>query len=138
MKKLVLPNILTTKLNIKILLCALLFTTSLCAFANENCEGFTNPEDDYIALRALYLSTNGDNWNNNTGWLTAAEFMTNPTMPAGTDLGTWYGVTTNADGLVICLDMDSSSNCSLNQNAPGNNLTGTIPPEIGDLFTIII
>jgi len=50
-------------------------------------------EQDYFALRALYLSTNGNNWTNNDGWLDSLQFINNPTMPAGTDLDTWYGVT---------------------------------------------
>jgi len=56
---------------------------------------------DYIALRALYLSTDGDNWTDNTGWMTAAEFEANTTIPADTDMGTWYGIITNADGSEI-------------------------------------
>ncbi len=78
-------------------------------------------EQDYFALRALYLSTGGDSWTDNTGWLTEAEFITNPTMPAGTNVGTWYGVTTNVDGCVTELDLSS------------NDLSGNIPSELGDL-----
>ncbi len=89
-------------------------------------------EQDYIALRALYLSTGGDSWTDNTGWLTEAEFITNPTMPAGTNVGTWYGVTTNVDGCVICIDMDGNDNCVINFGS-GNNLSGSIPPELVDL-----
>jgi len=78
-------------------------------------------EQDYIALRALYLSTDGDNWTENTGWLTAAEFEANPTMPAGTDLGTWHGIMVNDDGCVNTLTMSD------------NNMNGSIPAEIGNL-----
>ncbi len=61
-----------------------------------------------IALEALYYSTNGHNWKNNTNWLSE-------------DISTWYGVSTTADGLVYKIDLS------------GNNLQGTIPPEISHL-----
>ena len=76
---------------------------------------------DYEALRALYLSTNGDTWTDNTGWHDAAFFTANATAPLGTDLSTWHGVSTDAGGCVTSLDLSN------------NNLTGFIAPEIGDL-----
>lgn len=45
-----------------------------------------NHPDDYTGLRALYLSTGGDNWINKTGWPSKAVFDANPTPPAGTDM----------------------------------------------------
>jgi len=42
-------------------------------------------ESDYNALVALYNSTNGANWTDNTNWLTNA------------DVSTWYGVTVSGD-----------------------------------------
>lgn len=78
-------------------------------------------QEDYIALRALYLSTDGDNWTDKTGWFNANEFMANPTIPAGTDLSTWYGVTTNTDACVTDLELYN------------NGLIGSIPPELGSL-----
>ena len=33
-----------------------------------------NHPDDYKALRALYLATDGDNWTNKTGWPSKATF----------------------------------------------------------------
>jgi len=105
-----------------------------CSDVNEIAVGCTTTcaERDYIALRALYLSTDGDNWTDNTGWLTAAEFETNPTMPLGTDLSTWYGIFTNAEGCVTCIDMDGEAfGCiSSPPNVTGNNLTGSLPSEI--------
>jgi len=106
-------------------------------------------EQDYLALRALYLGTNGNNWTDNTGWLTEAEFMANPTMSAGTDLNTWYGVTTDTDGCVADLNL---SNNNLSDNIPpeldnlgnllylnlqDNQLSGSIPSELGDLSNLI-
>ncbi|MYE81412.1 MAG: hypothetical protein F4X36_06110, partial [Gammaproteobacteria bacterium] len=61
------------------------------------------------ALRALYESTDGPNWTDSTNWLT------------GAPLGDWYGVETDDAGWVTELVLD------------GNNLTGTIPGEIGSL-----
>ena len=58
---------------------------------------------------ALYNSTNGDEWINNTGW--------------GTDSShcDWYGVTCDENEHVTILDLG------------GNMLSGTLPPEIGNL-----
>ena len=60
---------------------------------------------DSLALVALYNSTNGANWTNNTNWLTG-------------NVSTWYGVTVSGDR-VTEIDLRT------------NNLVGTIPPEIG-------
>jgi len=92
----------------------------LNVFCTEN----TCQEDDYIALRDLYLSTDGDNWNNNTGWLTATQFAANPTMPAGTNVGNWNGVTLDGSGCVNGLYLEF------------NNLSGPLPPEIGNLVNL--
>ena len=68
---------------------------------------------DSLALVALYNATDGDNWTNNTNWL----------VP-GQALSSWFGVTANAGGEVTSLSLFS------------NNLTGTIPPEIGNLESL--
>ncbi|MXW17109.1 MAG: hypothetical protein F4X60_03135 [Gemmatimonadetes bacterium] len=60
------------------------------------------------ALAALYNATNGDNWADNTNWMTDRP------------LGQWFGVEVSA-GQVILVDLWE------------NNLSGTIPPEIGNL-----
>ena len=91
---------------------------------------------DYLALRALYLSTDGDNWTDTTGWFSRDEFIANDTMPAGTDVGTWYGVTTDMNGCVTCIDMDGEDGCGSTSDN-GNNLVGMIPPELGDLSELI-
>ena len=65
--------------------------------------------EDRAALIALYHSTDGDNWSDNTNWLSDAR------------LGEWYGVTTNAYGNVKELDLE------------GNQLSGKIPAELGSL-----
>ncbi|WP_452228922.1 MULTISPECIES: T9SS type A sorting domain-containing protein [unclassified Lacinutrix] len=60
------------------------------------------------ALIAIYISTNGGSWNDNTNWLSAEP------------VSDWYGVTVTGNK-VSKLEFSN------------NNLTGTLPPEIGDL-----
>ena len=67
---------------------------------------------DRAALVALYHAT-GPNWNNSTKWLTTAP------------LEDWHGVTTDASGRVSRLDL-----------LYNNNLTGSIPPELGNLANL--
>ncbi len=64
---------------------------------------------DSLALVALYNSTDGPNWTNNSGWLDPE-----------TVLADWYGVTVN-DGRVTQIYLGD------------NNLSGTIPESIGEL-----
>lgn len=61
------------------------------------------------ALIAFYDATGGDTWVDNTNWCTDA------------DLSEWYGVTTDVFGRVLIL------------NLRYNNLTGSLPEEIGVL-----
>ena len=68
---------------------------------------------DRDALVALYHATGGDSWTDKTNWLT------------GADLSTWHGVTVS-DGRVTRLQLDE------------NNLSGTIPPALGDLSDLTI
>ena len=60
-------------------------------------------------LIVLYDATNGDAWTNNANWCTDA------------DLSEWYGIYTDYNGKVSSINLSS------------NNLTGTIPDEIGNL-----
>ena len=69
---------------------------------------------DRTALVALYEATDGDNWTNNTHWL------------SDRPLGEWYGVVTNADGRVSWLNLSS------------NQLSGSIPPELGNLTNLTL
>ncbi|MBR0287055.1 MAG: hypothetical protein IJQ96_08565 [Bacteroidales bacterium] len=64
------------------------------------------------ALVAFYQAMDGDNWRNNTNWCTDRP------------LGEWYGVTTNAEGLVTELSLKD------------NGLNGQIPEEIGDITSL--
>lgn len=65
---------------------------------------------DRDALIALYNATGGAEWNNT--W--------DITQP----MSTWHGVTLTGDGCVKQLQLS------------GNNLNGTIPPELGDLSNL--
>ncbi len=75
---------------------------------------------DSLALLAIHQATNGENWNHR--WdLTAP-------------VSSWYGVGLSSDGChVICLDLDGYYNCTKSAAPDGNNLTGFLPPEIGNL-----
>jgi len=65
------------------------------------------------ALIALYTSTNGDNWTNNTNWTVG--------YPC---IDQWYGVFCY-EGNVVSLSLSE------------NNLTGPIPTEIGNLTNLL-
>ena len=63
--------------------------------------------NDSLALVAFYNATGGTNWTRNDNWLTGP-------------VNTWYGVTVN--------------DCNVTEiQLLANNLTGTLPPEIGNL-----
>ena len=67
---------------------------------------------DRAALVALYNSTDGANWTNNSGWLSD-----NP-------IGQWHGVTTNDSGRVTGLSLRD------------NQLSGAVPTELGNLASL--
>ena len=67
------------------------------------------------ALVALYNATDGANWTDSTNWLND-----------GVPLNSWHGVTTDAEGRVTVLSLH------------GNNLAGSIPPELGNLANLRI
>ena len=72
----------------------------------------------FEVLKALYESTDGDNWTNNTGWDTTR-------VPTSADLVAWHGLSLSGDVLIeITLD--------------DNNLNGTIPSELGNLDSLLI
>ncbi|SNS48843.1 Repeat domain-containing protein [Ekhidna lutea] len=67
---------------------------------------------DSLALVAFYQSTNGDNWFDNNNWLQPGRYVEE-----------WLGVSVE-NNRVIGLDLR------------GNGLSGTLPPEIGDLDSL--
>ncbi len=62
-------------------------------------------------LEALYQATDGDNWTINDNWL------------SDEPISTWFGVRTSGNRVVDI-------------NLPNNNLTGTIPSDIGTLLDL--
>jgi Leucine-rich repeat (LRR) protein len=119
-------------------------------FAMDQSNGFftispmTIPTAGRDALIALYNSTDGDNWTDNTNWRDPgdpAQFNAPGTEP------TWFGVTVSGTAHVQGIDLQSnslsgtipdlSSLTYLRQlNLSGNQLTGTIPFEIGNLAAL--
>ena len=71
--------------------------------------GLPDCSTDRDALVALYNTTNGPSWTNNSRWL------------SDRPIDEWHGVTTNNDGRVTELTITS------------NNLDGTLPSSLGDL-----
>ncbi|MBO1351433.1 MAG: putative Ig domain-containing protein [Hormoscilla sp. GUM202] len=76
--------------------------------------------DDYAALQALYNSTGGKNWTDNTGW-----DVSSPIPPFANDVNDWHGVTVDVNSRVTHLYL------------PSNNLNGTLPSELGDLSSLL-
>ena len=77
--------------------------------AGDACDAYIS--SDSLALVALYNSTEGANWANNTNWLSEEP------------LYSWYGVS-GIGGRVSSLDLSK------------NKLSGTIPEEIGNLTAL--
>ncbi|WP_354636243.1 Calx-beta domain-containing protein [Planktothricoides raciborskii] len=74
---------------------------------------------DYAALQALYNSTDGANWTNKTGW-----DFSNPSPDASVVDGWWGVYVSTTTGRVTSLVLSD------------NNLSGTIPPELGNLSSL--
>ena len=68
---------------------------------------------DRAALVTFYEATDGPNWVNGENWLTDAP------------LGEWFGVTTSREGRVVALALET------------NHLTGSIPPELDNLASLM-
>ena len=94
------------------------------------------PEVDRAALEALYNATGGDNWLENTNWLTSGA------------LSAWYGVITDSQGRITELNLTRNQ---LKSELPpelanltnlevlalgGNQLTGTVPAWLGNLANL--
>ncbi len=89
----------------------------LCSF-NAPCR-----MSDSLALVALYNATDGANWTN--------------TWDLNQPMDTWYGVALNGNGCVTCIDLDGGNNpCTHFDGHDGNNLSGNLPAEIGDLNSL--
>ena len=113
-----LPVSLTNLVNLSVLL---LDDTQLCVPADDEFQAWLANVSEVKArtcdvsvtdreiLSVIYDATGGPDWHNNVNWLS--------------DLPTeqWYGVTTDSSGRVEGLELES------------NNLTGTLPGELGQL-----
>ena len=67
---------------------------------------------DRAVLVAFYKATGGDNWKNNTNWLSEKP------------LASWHGVSTDSTGRVRSIELTE------------NNLTGSLLPELGQLTNL--
>ena len=96
------------------------------------------PQSEREALIALYNSTNGAGWTNNTGWLGAP----------GTECS-WFGLSCTGDSIELIQlhsnGLSGSIPAALGQlgalkslSLSSNQLNGSIPPELGQLGCIPI
>ena len=115
----------------------LVFATCFVLVSGGNAHAQSSVEADKAALEALYDATDGANWTNNTGWKTSDP------------LGGWHGVTTNSDGRVTALSLDTNGLNGSLPSALGNlteleelfvvfntDLTGSIPAALGNLSNL--
>ena len=66
----------------------------------------------FAALEALYNATGGDNWVNNTGWL------------SDVPIDEWFGIEALSTGEITRIALSN------------NNLSGPLPPELGSMSTL--
>ncbi|CAN0528179.1 unnamed protein product [Ectocarpus sp. 12 AP-2014] len=71
---------------------------------------------DREVLLQFFRLTGGESWTHQEGWAKHAD-----------DLDGWYGVTTNAEGRVVKLELRRE------RGRFGINVTGAIPPQLGRL-----
>ncbi|NIM11055.1 MAG: hypothetical protein GTO45_03635 [Candidatus Aminicenantes bacterium] len=79
------------------------------------------PTQERAALISLYNNTNGDNWTNNSEWKMPPLHTDGFAMPGTED--SWYGIMV-------------SENHVKKIGMVENNLTGSIPPELGNLSNL--
>lgn len=92
--------------------------------------GLDSTEGDLAALEALYVSANGASWDNNTGWASSGMDLNNNI----------YGVTVE-NNRVVKVKLNGTDTFSTTADGligsdgvlGGNNLTGSLPDEIGNL-----
>ena len=94
------------------------------------------PGSDRVALEALYRATGGDDWTDNTNWL------------SDEPLGEWYGVKTYNNDRARYLELKDNNltgripadigllDSLFSFNLSENDLTGPIPPSIGRLTRV--
>jgi Leucine-rich repeat (LRR) protein len=89
----------------------IIFPATASSAIAQTCTGI--PDGECQALYALYNGAGGDQWTDNTNWLSSEE------------VSGWYGVTV-AEGHVTMIDLHV------------NNLTGSIPSELGNLDSLAV
>ena len=94
-----------------IALAAFLIATLALACSSAT-PGASDVNTDRAALAALYNATKRSSWLVDTNWL------------GNGPLGEWHGVSTDAEGRVVGLDLD------------GKQLSGSIPSELGNLANL--
>lgn len=112
-----------------------------CEFTMSQCD-----PNDWAALKILYLSTDGNNWVENSNW----DIVNGMTPPQNCNLSIMTGIILNENGRVSGIELPDNN---LNGNLPpeiaqlskldemvlnGNNLNGIIPPEIGQLKNLVV
>ena len=122
-----------------------LFITVLCTLPFFIQQSFAQCHpDDYAALRALYLATDGDNWTDNSGWDVSSE-----TPPTVCNICDWVGIecengrvsgiSLHINNLVGTIPVELSNLTNLTKLSLGDNqLTGTIPIELGNLTNLLL
>lgn len=79
------------------------------------------PDDlEYIALRDLYLSMNGDSWVNKTNWNPNLD----PSSVTFNDFSNWFGISLTSGGDIWKIQLQS------------NGLDGSVPAGIGNLLEL--
>ena len=94
-------------------------TITASAGSGQGTAEITVMDLERAALVALYEVTDGPNWVNSENWLTDVP------------LGEWFGVETTREGRVIGLALSYYD--SQIKRWISNNVSGPIPPELGDL-----
>lgn len=85
--------------------------------SKSNYKGKAN-EQDSLALVAIYNATDGNNWNDNTNWLTG-------------NVVDWYGITLDSNGRVAEIHLYGTWGDRF-------NMVGNIPTEIGNLTSLTV
>ena len=81
--------------------------------------------NDWNALKALYESTNGDNWIISSGW----EKVNGDERTVICSLGNLFGVHIT-NGRVTFIDLEGDNDCHRNSLPVWNNLIGSIPSDL--------
>ena len=107
------------EVRMRIKIFVILFPLTVCFISNFMYGAI--PAQERAALIALYKSTNGDSWNDNSGWKTPPLHTDGFAMPGTEEY--WHGVVLSGDNVSRIFLED-------------NYLNGSIPPELGNLSNL--